>query len=77
VTWFTGVFAYVIIWWLVLFVVLPWGNRRPENPEPGHDPGAPANPRLGMKAMLTTGIATVLFLIVWGLMESGWISFRQ
>ena len=39
--WITGVVVYFLIWWLVLFAVLPWGVQREENPQPGHDPGAP------------------------------------
>ena len=76
-TWISGLVAYVIIWWLVLFAVLPWGNRPPERPEEGHVASAPANPRLGLKFVVTSAIAGVLFLIVWGLVESGWISFRE
>ncbi|HUT48042.1 MAG TPA: DUF1467 family protein [Alphaproteobacteria bacterium] len=58
----TGLIVFVIVWWLVLFMVLPWGIRREESPEPGHEPGAPANPRLWLKAGITTAIAC----IVWG-----------
>ena len=44
--------------------------------ELGHDPGAPANPRLGFKALLTTGITTVLFAVIYWIIASDWISFR-
>ncbi|MEX2009060.1 MAG: DUF1467 family protein, partial [Dongiaceae bacterium] len=27
--WLGGVFVYVLIWWMVLFAVLPWGVRVP------------------------------------------------
>jgi predicted secreted protein len=55
-------FIFLIIWWLVLFAVLPWGVRRQESDDPGHDPGAPANPMLLKKAVVTTVIA----LLIWG-----------
>jgi predicted secreted protein len=55
-------FIFLIIWWLVLFAVLPWGIRRQESDEVGHDPGAPANPMLLKKAMITTAIA----VLIWG-----------
>lgn len=58
----TQFFIFLIIWWLVLFAVLPWGIRRQETDEAGHDPGAPANPHLGRKALITTGVA----LVIWG-----------
>ena len=73
---FEGIVAFVIMWWLVLFTVLPWGNSGLENPEVGHEPGAPAKPRLWMKIGITTLITTVLMLALWGLIHSGWISFR-
>ena len=52
--------VYVILWWLVFFMALPWGVRRTEAPEDGHDPGAPSNPRLWLKAGITTAIAALL-----------------
>ncbi|WP_374376287.1 DUF1467 family protein [Dongia sp.] len=55
-------FIFLIIWWLALFAVLPWGVRRQESDEVGHDPGAPANPMLLKKAAITTVIAVV----IWG-----------
>ena len=58
----TQIFMFMVIWWLTLFVVLPWGVRRTENPDSGHDPGAPANPMLRRKALVTTTIA----LLIWG-----------
>jgi predicted secreted protein len=58
----TQLFMFLVIWWLTLFVVLPWGVRRTEAQEEGHDPGAPANPMLLKKALITTGIA----LAIWG-----------
>ena len=58
----TQVFIYLVIWWLTLFVVLPWGVRRMEQSETGHDPGAPKNPMLLKKAIITT----VMAAIIWG-----------
>jgi predicted secreted protein len=77
VTWFGGIVIYVICWWMVLFAVLPWGNSPPETPEPGHATSAPERPRLALKFAVTTGIATVIFLLIWWLMDSGLVSFRQ
>ena len=55
-----------LLLWLVilavLFMVLPWGIRREEAPEEGHEPGAPANPRIVLKLAITTVIACV----IWG-----------
>ena len=72
----TGLVIYFIIWWLVLFMVLPWGNQPREAPEAGHVASAPAKPRIGLKFLIATGISALFFLIVWATIESGWIDFR-
>ena len=73
----SAIVTYLIIWWLVLFMVLPWGNRPRDLPEPGHVPSAPANPRIWQKFAVTTGVSLILLLVVWGVIETGWINFRE
>ena len=76
--WATALATYVIIWWLVMFMVLPWGVRRiePEDLREGDDPGAPANPRMLIKIAVTTGVSGVVFGLVYLIIISGVISFR-
>jgi len=74
--WFTGVAAYVVIWWVVIFAILPLGVR-PAEDEMGQRVGAPANPRLGIKAVATTIISAVLWGIVYFVTTSGIWNFRQ
>ncbi len=61
----TTAFAiFFLIWWVVLFGVLPWGIRsQHESGEvvPGTDPGAPAIPNLGRKLLWTTVVSAVIF----------------
>jgi predicted secreted protein len=59
----TAIAIYFLIWWVVLFAVLPWGVRAQgeEDAAPGTDPGAPAVPRLLAKLAWTTAVATVVF----------------
>jgi len=60
----TAAAMFFLIWWVVLFAVLPWGVRsQHEGGEavPGTDPGAPIVPRLGRKLMWTTLVAGVVF----------------
>ena len=60
----TAIAIYFLIWWVVLFAVLPWGVRaQGEEGMPGTDPGAPMVPRLKAKLIWTTVVATV----VWGI----------
>ena len=66
----TTAFAiFFLIWWVVLFAVLPFGVRNPAEEgvtvEAGHDPGAPTTLGMGKKLIWTTAIASVLFAICW------------
>jgi predicted secreted protein len=65
VAWSTIAAIYFIIWWLVLFAVLPWGVRSPSPDEimPGTDPGAPPVHRLKLKLAWTTALAAVVFAL--------------
>lgn len=75
-TWFTAALTFVIVWWLVLFMVLPFGASPPDEIEPGTAPSAPARPRMALKILITTMIALALTTgIVW-VIESGLISLR-
>lgn len=74
--WISGTLVYVIVWWLVFFCALPWGNRPSEDPEIGHATSAPANPRLALKALITAGIAAVIVTIIWFVVDAGLINFR-
>ena len=71
--WFTGILVFVIIWWIVIFMVLPWGVRPSQDPEVGHATSAPDNPRLWLA---TTAITAVLWLITYWIVSSDLISFR-
>jgi predicted secreted protein len=57
---------YFVVWWTLLFAVLPLRNQpetRATHVVPGQDPGAPAAPRLREKAIWTTLVAGAAFLI--------------
>jgi len=65
---FTGFAIYFIIWWVTLFIVLPYGTR--SQAEDGHviegtDPGAPTIARLPQKLMWNSIIAAGLFAFYW------------
>ena len=63
---------YFTIWWIVLFVILPWGVRSQQEEGDivaGTDPGAPVAPRLLIKAAATTILAAILFAGLWVFMD--------
>src|SRR5215471_15288678 len=63
----TAIAIYFIIWWTVLFAVLPWGVRSQEEGggvvTPGTDPGAPVLPGLTRKLVWTTILAAIVFAL--------------
>ena len=68
---------FAITWWLVFFMTLPFGVRAPDEPEPGHAPSAPENPRLALKAAITTVIAASLTGLAFVAIEYDVIAFRE
>ena len=62
-----AVAIYFTTWWIVLFAVLPFGVRSQDEARevvPGTDPGAPTLPRLAVKALWTTGLSALVFLLI-------------
>lgn len=62
----SGFTVYVCIWWVLWFMLLPWGVSRPEHPQEGHEPGAPDRPMLRKKFLVTSALA----LAVWGVVAA-------
>jgi len=75
-TWFAAGVIFVIVWWLVLFMVLPFGASPPDEVEPGMAPSAPARPRMGLKIAVTTVIAIAVTALILWLLQSGLIQLR-
>lgn len=74
--WVTGIIVYVIVWWVTLFAVLPLWVTPSEPGDPGHAAGAPQQPRLLLKAAVTTAVSAVIWLGIYLLVRSPWLSFR-
>ncbi len=69
--------VYLVIWWVVIFAVLPWGVRVPETHEPGHATSAPEDPKLGRKAAITTAISAVIWIGVYLIVQSDLVTLRE
>ncbi len=78
-TWFSGIIVYLLVWWTALFAVLPFGTR----PDPEGDPatggwrGTPQRPLLLRKLVATTLVSAVIWVGIYALVESDWLSFRS
>ena len=76
--WFTAVVLYVLIWWTVLFAVLPMGTR----PVAGADGvtgwrGAPEHPRIIRKLIITSLVSAAVWAGCALIIDSSWLSFRH
>lgn len=72
---FTGIISYIMIYWLALFAVLPFGNKPVDDPELGNATGAPANPHMKEKFIATAIVSAVIWLIVFLLIKFDVIDF--
>jgi predicted secreted protein len=60
----TAIAIYFLIWWIMLFAVLPFGVKaQGDEALPGTDPGAPVVPHLLAKFIWTTAVATLVFAV--------------
>jgi predicted secreted protein len=67
---------YLIIWWTVLFAVLPIGVRTQGEDGivvPGTPESAPSAPRLLRVVVLTTVISALVFAGLWALVRYGFV----
>ena len=76
-SWATGLMVYLVIWWTVLFAILPLGVKRVENPGRGQEHGSPERPQLVRKAVITTIVAAVLWIGFFVLHQTDFFSFRE
>tara|TARA_B110001452_G_scaffold264572_1_gene267776 strand:- start:1143 stop:1397 length:255 start_codon:yes stop_codon:yes gene_type:complete len=76
-----SIIVYASIWWIVFFSILPIGIK--SNKEifkekiAGIDPGAPKNPKIGKKFLITTIITSLLFIVIYYLTTTGFLNLRN
>ena len=60
----TSFAIYFVLWWIVLFLTLPFGVRSQHEDggvSPGTDPGAPIASKMGRKLLWTTLLSAVIY----------------
>ena len=76
-----SIIIYVMIWWIIFFSILPVGIK--SNKEifrdsiEGADPGAPKNPKIGKKFLITTIITSILFIMIYYIVDLGFFNLRN
>jgi predicted secreted protein len=73
----SGVVVYILLWWWVFLMTLPFGVKSPETVETGHATSAPERPLIWRKVGVATIIAAILFSIVFMVIDSGIISLDK
>jgi predicted secreted protein len=71
-----AVALYIVIWWLTLFVVLPFGVRtqgEAGDVVEGTPESAPATPRILRTLAINTLVAAVTFVFVWTALDNDWL----
>ena len=71
---------YFVLWWIVLFVTLPFGVRSQHEDgvgEPGTDPGAPILTRMGRKLIWTTIISAIVYGLGVAAYHAGYLSIER
>ncbi len=76
-SWITGLFIYVMIWWVTIFMVLPWGVRTARKPESGHATSAPLRALIGRKFLANSALAGLFWLILYVLIDQDIITLDQ
>ena len=76
-----SIIVYVLIWWIIFFSVLPVGiqsnKEKFKEKIEGVDPGAPLNPKIGRKFLITTLITSIIFIVIYYLVRFNLLNLRE
>jgi predicted secreted protein len=78
----TAFAIYFVLWWIVLFLTLPFGVRSqheeygegPDRAVAGTDPGAPIASQMGRKLIWTTVLSAIIFAVAWIAYDAGYLN---
>lgn len=76
----SAIVLFAVVWFMVMFVVLPFHSRSQEDDGdvvPGTHPGAPVNFRVRRTMLITTMIAIVVWAILVAIIVSGVFDVRK
>jgi len=76
----TAFAIYFVIWWITLFLILPFGIRSQHEDgvgAAGTDPGAPIASRMGSRLLWTTVLSAVIFALAMLAYNAGYLSIER
>lgn len=76
----TALAIYFVIWWVTLFLTLPFGVRSQQEAgegAEGTDPGAPVLARMGRKLIWTTLLSAVFFAAGMAAYNAGYLNIER
>ena len=67
-----SIIIFLLIWWLIFFILHPINIKksRSGNYIEGEDPGAPNNPQLFRKFLITTVVSIVIWFIIYSFLNN-------
>ena len=72
----TAIAIYFVVWWIVLFAILPIGVKNAheagETTLEGNEPGAPVEHQMGRNAVITTVVSAIVFAIIYVSIQYFW-----
>ena len=76
-----SIIVYVMIWWIIFLSVLPIGIKSSKSEFQGNlsgnDPGAPKNPNILKKFLLTTFLTTIIFIGIHFMVKAEYLNLRE
>jgi predicted secreted protein len=76
----TAFAIYFVMWWIVLFLTLPFGVRSQHedgDSTPGTDPGAPVLPLMAKKLIWTTILSAVIYAAAMLAYNAGYLNVER
>ena len=66
--------VFTCVWWVIFYMVLPFSIKTISPSKFGYDSGAPKQPHLGIKVIITTIIASFVTIYLVYIIEHGQLS---
>ena len=75
-----GIITFVVLWWIVLLCVLPFGivsQTESGKITTGTDYGAPIKSNIKKKLIIATGVTFIFWLVIFIIMQNNMIELSQ